>query len=825
MTQDRLRTDYAALGDRLRYLLALRLALAASTVAFGIAAPAALAVPLSGLVTVTAGYLVLAMGFEWLRRRAPRSSFAALTVMLLVDGLYLAVAMYGTGGTESPMRFLIYLHLVGVSLLASYRTGMKIAVWHSLLLFVVLYAQAAALVPPIDVVPGRQIAFDGLPVLNVTAFLLFAVATSVFSAMNERELRQRRADLEALVGMGAGLDDEGDPMRQSGLVLEALVDRYEFRRGVVLGVSEDHLLVLGAHGLANPAGRDPLPVDPVVERCWAARAPIALRRLDAGRDPTLARLLPDARRVIVAPMIADGLPVGVIVVEHRGGVLAGIERRVMGVVAQAASVAALNLRNAVLLQRVQELAERDSLTGAANRRSFQASLERVLEAPPSPSDQVSSVLFIDLDDFKVVNDTLGHAAGDQLLVAVTDRISALVRDDDLVARLGGDEFAILTADRPDLRRSRAMAERLVRELRTPFLIGGRPVSISASIGIAGARDAIAGADDMVRNADVAMYLAKAGGKASFAVFDPGMDRVLRERHEFAMELQHAVELDQLELRYQPIIELKTGRLAGLEALVRWRHPVKGLIQPGQFIEIAEEHGSILPIGRWVLQEACRQTALWLEEGAAPRDMFIGVNVSAREVQESGFVDGVRAALSEHGVAASTLVIEITETALLRATPGTIATLQELRDLGIRVVIDDFGTGYFSLSHLRQFPVDALKIAGEFTQMGESDVATRSSALASAIVAIARSLGIETVAEGIETPAQADRMRDLRCTYGQGYFFAHPLLPGDLPAVARASAAAAAAGLEAAGPGEPVLAIRERRRRIKVAAAAREGSAA
>ncbi len=827
MNPDRLRTDYTALTDRLRYLLGLRFALAAVTLGFGLAGPATLALPLHLVAEITAGYLALAVGLEWLGRRVPRTAFAAMTVMLLVDGLYLACAMYGTGGTQSPMRFLIYLHLVAVSLLASYRTGLKIALWHSLLLFVVLYAQAAALLPPVDVMPGGAIALNGLPALNVTAFWLFALATSVFSAMNERELRQRRADLEALVRVGTQLDDEGDPVRQARLVLEALVDRYGFRRGALLGASADRLVVLSTHDVA--AGDDPAPlaVDPVVERAWTSRSPIALRRLDPVRDPGLATLMPDARRVIVAPMIADGRPVGVVVLEHGGHALAGIERRVMGMVAQLTAIAALNLRNAVLLQRVQDLAERDSLTGAANRRSFQASLERVLGTVAAGSEQISAVLFIDLDDFKIVNDTLGHAAGDELLVAVTRRISSLVRDGDLVARLGGDEFAVLTRDLPDLRSSRAMAERLVRELRAPVLVAGHPVTISASIGIAGAHDAVDGAADMVRNADVAMYMAKAGGKASFAIFDPGMHQAIRERHELALDLKQAVDLDQLVLRYQPIIALDGGRLAGVEALVRWRHPQKGLIPPGQFIEIAEEHGSILPIGRWVLNEACRQAAAWRAQGGTPDDMFVAVNVSAREVQEPGLVDGVRAALSDHGVAAALLVIEITETALLRATPTTIRTLQGLRDLGVRVVIDDFGTGYFSLSHLRQFPVDALKIAAEFTQEGEFETVSRSAALAAAIVAMAGSLGIETVAEGIETSVQAERMRSLSCTYGQGFFFAQPLLADEVAEAAAAASAVEATMVAEAPPAEALTGGRgaRRLRRSRGAALAVQAGAA
>ena len=289
--------------------------------------------------------------------------------------------------------------------------------------------------------------------------------------------------------------------------------------------------------------------------------------------------------------------------------------------------------------------------------------------------------------------------------------------------------------------------------------------VTASVGIASARDAVSGAIDLVRNADVAMYMAKANGKSGFAIFDPGMHEAMRQRHELSVDLQRAVDDDQLGLLYQPIVDLATGALAGVEGLVRWSHPTHGLIMPDQFIEIAEETGTILPIGRWVLREACRDAARWLETGRVPAGTFISVNVSAREIQQLGFVDGLKAVLGESGLPPTNLTLEITETALLKATPATVSTLHGVRALGVRTVIDDFGTGYFSLSHLRQFPVDALKIASEFVQ--DTDAASKSSALAGAIVAMGRSLGIETVAEGIETTAQADRMRGLGCATRTG----------------------------------------------------------
>jgi diguanylate cyclase (GGDEF)-like protein len=769
------RADYTALNDRLKYLLGLRLAIGVLVVAWAMLRPEVLGATFADLASVTAGYLGLSGLVEIARRRVALRSHALLSTILLADGLYLAYAMYATGGTQSPIRFLVYLHLVAVSLLASYRTGLKIALWHSLMLLVVLYAQAAQLVPAIEVEPGREIEFDRMPVLNVTSFWLFALATSVFSAMNERELRQRRADLQSMVDIGARLDDVGDPVRQSRIVLDGLAERFGFERGVVLGASDDKVVVLAARNAADVPTTATYP-DWIVRRAWERRELLPVKRLDPVQDPLLTAALPGAANLLVTPMLADGRPIGAIVVEHRSRRLPGIERRVASVLGQFASIAALNLRNAVLLRNVQDLAERDALTGAANRRMFQLSLEQVLATGQSVarSDQVSAVLFIDLDDFKIVNDTLGHAAGDALLVAVTERIGGLVRGTDLVARLGGDEFAILTDDEPDLKRSRAMAERLVRELRAPYLIGPNHVSVTASIGIASARDAVDGAADLVRNADVAMYMAKANGKAGFAIFDPGMHAAIRERHELGAQLQRAVELDQLRLVYQPIVDLPTGAMAGVEALVRWQHPDRGLIAPGQFIEIAEENGAILPIGSWVLREACRETARWRAAEPSAAELFICVNVSAREIQEPGFVEGVRVTLGETGLHPTALVLEITETALLRATPSTIATLESLRDLGVRMVIDDFGTGYFSLSHLRQFPVDALKIASEFVQ--DASVGSRSSALAGAIVALSRSLEIQTVAEGIETAEQADRMRQLGCTFGQGYFFAQPV-PG------------------------------------------------
>jgi diguanylate cyclase (GGDEF)-like protein len=758
------------------YLLGLRLAFATIVVIVGTARPEALGVPRSILAASSAAYVLCSALGEWARWRTSRHGFAMLSALLLVDGLYLAGAMYVTGGTQSPMRFLIYLHLVAVSLLASHRTGLKVALWHSLLLFVGLYAQAAQLVPSVDVIPGRAIEFDRMPVLYVTSFWLFALATSIFSAINERELRNRRTDLQALVDIGAQLNDATDPVRQSQTVLDGLAERFGFRRGLVVAATEGQMIVLASRG-TETVPTVAAEADAIIGKAWDRRELLAVRRLDPSSNPVLAAALPGAGNLLISPMIADGRPLGALVIEHRSRSVLGVERRIASVLGQLSAIAALNLRQAALLRHVQDLAERDPLTGAANRRTFQLTLERGFAATRSAmaaGTKVTAVLFVDLDDFKVVNDTLGHAMGDALLVAVTDRIRGSVREADLVARLGGDEFAILTQDDVDLKRSLAMAERLTNDLRLPFVIGPHHISITASIGIATAREANESAADLIRNADVAMYMAKANGKAGFAVFNPGMHAAIRERHEIGAQLQRAVELDQMRVHYQPIVALDTGRMAGAEALARWQHPQLGLVQPGDFIEIAEDNGAILQIGRWILREACRVAGTW---GSEQQSMFLCVNVSAREIEQAGFVADVQESLTLAALAPERLYLEITETALLKATPSTIATLESLREMGVRVVIDDFGTGYFSLSHLRQFPVDMLKVASEFVQIRDSD--TKTAAIASAILAMSQSLAIGTVGEGIETPEQAERLRALGCTYGQGYYFAKPMTNAEI----------------------------------------------
>ncbi len=482
---ERSRPGDVALDDRLRYLLGLQFLMAAITVVFAIASPDALTVSSRLLVGAAVGYVAVTAAAEWLSQRGDRLAKVAIGGMLVVDGLFLTLAVYGTGGSASVLQFLVYLQLLAVALLASSRTGLLMAAWDTLL-FVGVAAAMANGQTTAGASGVAAVAVADVPWLSLGALWMFALVVSAFAALNKRDLGDRRSDLEAVVRIGALLDDEGDPTRQASTVLDGLAIRYALSRGLVLGSGDTGLIVLAARGV-KVMPRTQLAIDPIIERAWATGEPVTAQRLDRTTDPALAGLLKGARRIVIAPMLADGRPVGVIVLERRYGQEPGLEARLSRVAAQVAASIAVNLRNAVLLRRVQDLDERDPLTGVANRRTFEAGLQRAFWSGGKRGTRTTSVLFIDLDDFRAFNDTHGFVAGDALLVAVARRIESLIRASDLFARLGGDEFAILTQDTPDLRQSRGMADRLTRELKAPYQLEGGTVSISASIGIAGAR--------------------------------------------------------------------------------------------------------------------------------------------------------------------------------------------------------------------------------------------------------------------------------------------------------------------------------------------------
>jgi diguanylate cyclase (GGDEF)-like protein/PAS domain S-box-containing protein len=417
----------------------------------------------------------------------------------------------------------------------------------------------------------------------------------------------------------------------------------------------------------------------------------------------------------------------------------------------------------------------DPLTGLANRTLLVDRMAHAL-ARAERTGAPTTVLFLDLDGFKTVNDSLGHAAGDQLLVAVAERLRGSVRPADTIARLGGDEFAVLSED-AGTDEGTLIAQRIGEALAAAFLVGGREVLARASIGVATAVPGERSADELLRDADLAMYMAKRLGKGRHAVFETAMHTAALERLELEADLRRALAGSEIVVHYQPIVRLADSALVGMEALVRWNRPGHGLVPPLEFIPAAEETALILDIGRWVLEEACRQVAAWQADYGFSPSPRLSVNLSARQLQDPALVGDVASVLDRSGLDPARLVLEITESMLMEEPEEAVKRLQALRDLGVRLAIDDFGTGYSSLSYLRRFPVHILKIDKAFVAAllaGPEDAA-----LAHAIVRLAHTLQLGTVAEGIETTEQLAELSRLGCEYGQGYLFAAPLPSADM----------------------------------------------
>ncbi len=414
-------------------------------------------------------------------------------------------------------------------------------------------------------------------------------------------------------------------------------------------------------------------------------------------------------------------------------------------------------------QRVAHMARHDALTGLANRIYFRERLEAALAKECSGG--ICAVLCLDLDGFKGVNDSYGHGTGDGLLQAVATRLRHCARAEDTVTRLGGDEFAILATGLRSPAQAGEMAERAVRALSEVYRIGDVRITVGVSIGVALSPDAGTTPEDLLRKADLALYRAKADEPGSYRFFEPEMQIRQLGRLRLETELRDALERDEFEVFYQPLLDVQRGEICSFEALLRWRHPERGTVGPGEFIPVAEESGLIVPLGAWVLEQACAEAATW------PEHVTISVNVSAAQFRSKSLLGSVKHALAQSGLAASRLELEVTETLLLQHTPGTLATLHALSDLGVRVSMDDFGTGHSSLSYLRCFPFDKLKIDQSFVrEMGQRADAL---AIVRAILALGRSLDMVTTAEGVETEAQLDVLRQEGCNEVQGFLFSAP----------------------------------------------------
>ena len=466
-----------------------------------------------------------------------------------------------------------------------------------------------------------------------------------------------------------------------------------------------------------------------------------------------------------APIHEDGRAVGSLTVasQREGRRYTEPEREMLVAFAGQAGLA---LMDAKTVDAMVHQALHDPLTGLPNRSLFRDRLEHAL-ARAERSGVGVAVCFIDLDEFKTVNDSLGHAAGDELLVAVGERVQRCARVSDTAARLGGDEFAVLLEDVDDVREAVRVASRIAETLRAPFRVHGREIRTSGSVGIAsGSRRG----DDVLRNADVAMYRAKEAGKGGYEVFEPDMRAAVLERLELQVELRRAVARNQFVLHFQPIYELESGAVAAVEALLRWRHPTRGLVAPDAFVPLAEETGLIVEIGRNVLRDACRLAVAWPSSPAG--DVAVTVNVSARQLQDAQLVADVTDALAFSGLPASRLVLEITETLLAPGSDATLLTLRRLKSLGVRLALDDFGTGYSSLRYLHEFPLDLIKIAKPFVDA--IGVRGGEPTLAKAIVDLGRTFGLVVVAEGIERAEQLDGVRAIAAELGQGFLLSPPL---------------------------------------------------
>jgi diguanylate cyclase (GGDEF)-like protein/PAS domain S-box-containing protein len=438
------------------------------------------------------------------------------------------------------------------------------------------------------------------------------------------------------------------------------------------------------------------------------------------------------------------------------------------------------------LEQVTYQAFHDPLTDLANRALFTDQVASALARRGDSSTETVAVLLLDLDDFKTVNDSLGHAAGDELLVAVAARLRSCVRPGDTLARLAGDEFAILLDDLDDERAAVAVAKRVGARLEAPFEIDEMEIAVRASIGISLGQTPDARPEDLMRDADVAMYEAKAGGKGGFQVFEPHMRHAVVTRMELKADLRHALERGELQVHYQPYIKLEDETIAGAEALLRWEHAERGLIPPLDFIPLAEEMGLIVPIGRWVLRAACARAVDWGRRFPELGPLTLSVNVSARQLQDRSFVGEVAEILSEHGLSPERVVLELTESSLVEDPDHAVRRLEELRELGIRLAIDDFGTGYSSLGYLQRYPIEILKVHRAF--VAELGRHPEEPALAKAILQLAQHLSMQTIAEGVEDGTQVDALRALGCGYAQGFHFSPPLTADEFVALLGARAA-------------------------------------
>jgi diguanylate cyclase (GGDEF)-like protein len=602
--------------------------------------------------------------------------------------------------------------------------------------------------------------------------------------------RQRHEKLEFLYEANRSLSESREIAQALVGLLERALDAYRSEQAEVIFYGADGSAPLRTSLGPGQARESMMDVDPADAA--------ALSALFAGRpgpitveEPLFADARPylesrGVRHAMLAELRGQERSVGLIMLANRSGVSRQFTRDDLALFDTLAANASAALQYDRLEQAVSELrdlqeqlhhqAYHDPLTGLANRALFRKEVRGALERSV---DRGIAVVFIDLDDFKTVNDTLGHPVGDQLLRAAARRLSRCVRAGDLVARLGGDEFAILCR-RPNEPKVAGVdvAKRVLDAFQVPISVAGHVLPVRLSVGVATSAHSGGRPEDLLRDADVAMYEAKGTGKGRYAVFDPEMRDVVVRRHGLHKELERALGRRELTVYFQPIMDLESGETRAMEALVRWQHPKRGTLPPSEFIPLAEETGLIVPLGRFVLEEACRRAQAWSSSG---RPLSVQVNLSARELEHEQLIETVTTVMRETGIDPHRLVLELTETLLVRDAEKGSTTLNALRDVGVRLALDDFGTGYSSLSYLRTLPLDVLKIAKQFVD--GIAVSSADATFVRLIVELAGTFGLTVIAEGVESADQLEVLQSVGCDQAQGFLYA-PALADERPWVGR-----------------------------------------
>jgi len=690
----------------------------------------------------------------------------------LMDGIVIALSLWALGDLRLGL-VLLYQGLFFRPTHGTYWTTIAgLSGYAGAFLFTVMAPMAFGQMPGMST-PEVMSHLAGLCVFGLVKVALSTTATSSQRAM----LRE-----QTLARAGAGLvaaDHRADVYAVALDAMQRVLAATGVMRTWLAIVENDALVVVACHGpdaqatLGRRVTANKIPEQYIAQ--GRKHRQITVNEAVADDLERAFGFRPHLGVLTLYPLRMRDVLLGVIVVETPDALPA---EYAAGLASLSAEVA-LALESANLTEDLERQAFQDPLTQLANRTAFVAGLDQALDRADRHGTPLT-VCFIDLDNFKIVNDSLGHSAGDALLVEVADRLRRATRPSDLVARLGGDEFTVLVEGIGSASDLASMSKRIHDAIGAPMMIENRRVLVGASVGLAvrepGERQT---ASELLRAADLALYAAKGRGKAQTAMFEESMSVQAVDRLELESELRLALERDELELHYQPLVELEDGRVAELEALARWPHALRGQISPGEFIPLAEETGLIVALGRWVLNRACQQARVWREAGIRHLPT-IAVNLSGRQLEEPGLVDDVRAALTANGLEPSILKLEITESVAIVDTPLILKSLRDLRELGVQLAIDDFGTGNSALNYLKRFHVDTLKIDRSFVEELAAD--ERSAAMVQGIIAFAKSLGLSVTGEGVETTAQSDALRALGCDRAQGFLFARPLPAHEVPRV-------------------------------------------